>query len=556
LIETLLKKCPTFRPPPDWRPPKRERKLYIPQKEFPGYNFFGLIIGPRGNTQKRLQRETNTRIAIRGKGSIKEGSSRDPKVDYAEWDELHVLITGDTDEDVTKAAELVNQLLRPVDDNANEHKRAQLRELALINGTLKEAEPCYLCGKVGHVQYDCPEKDITSYRAPKELVTCKICGDGGHPTIDCPQGRNGGKAMQPGGGQAAAQLQEEYRSFLSEVGLDADAPGGPFGGPLPPPPPGGGGGGGGSDRPGRPGLGAHGAPGGAGSAAQAVPVRDWPCTCGALNLAYREQCVQCGSLRPLEYAPPPPQQGAPMTGLPPAGGGSNAPLDPRKLYVGSLPHHWTVDHLRHYFGAFGDIVDATVIASGGVSKGYGFVKFMSPEQAGAAMANLHNANIEGRWIQVRIAGAPAAPRGGGPMMGGAPHGMMMGGYPYGAHQQAVPMYGGVQAAPGYGAAPYDQMAYAAAVPAGQPPPPPGAPPPAGGYDPYAAGYAYGAYDPYAAAMPGQPLLHQPPPPPGEPVPPPPPPADPAPPPPPPPPEMTPVQDPSSDAYAKFMALMG
>ena len=239
LIETLLKQCPTFRPPPDWKPPKRERKMYIPQKEYPGYNFFGLIIGPRGNTQKRLQRETNTRIAIRGRGSIKEGSSRDPKVDYAEWDELHVLITGDTDEDVAKAAELVQQLLRPVDDSANEHKRAQLRELALINGTLKEAEPCYLCGKQGHVQYDCPDKDITSYRAPKEMVTCKICGDGGHPTIDCPLGRNA-KALgnaQPGGPGAATQMQEEYRSFLSEVGLDADAPGGPCGGPLPPPPP-------------------------------------------------------------------------------------------------------------------------------------------------------------------------------------------------------------------------------------------------------------------------------------------------------------------------------
>jgi hypothetical protein len=27
-----------------------------------------LHIGPRGNTQKRMQRETNTKIAIRGKG--------------------------------------------------------------------------------------------------------------------------------------------------------------------------------------------------------------------------------------------------------------------------------------------------------------------------------------------------------------------------------------------------------------------------------------------------------------------------------------------------------
>lgn len=82
------------------RPAKKYRKIYIPQKEFPSYNFIGLIIGPRGNTQKRMQKETNTKIAIRGKGSVKEGATRDPKYDYGENEELHVLITGDTQEDV------------------------------------------------------------------------------------------------------------------------------------------------------------------------------------------------------------------------------------------------------------------------------------------------------------------------------------------------------------------------------------------------------------------------------------------------------------------------
>ena len=37
------------------RPRKFSNKIYIPQNEYPGYNFIGLIIGPRGNTQKRMQ---------------------------------------------------------------------------------------------------------------------------------------------------------------------------------------------------------------------------------------------------------------------------------------------------------------------------------------------------------------------------------------------------------------------------------------------------------------------------------------------------------------------
>lgn len=76
----------------------------IPVAEYPGYNFFGLIIGPRGNTQKRMQRETNTKIAIRGKGSVKEGANRsDAKFTPGEDEPLHVFIEGDTQKEVDAA---------------------------------------------------------------------------------------------------------------------------------------------------------------------------------------------------------------------------------------------------------------------------------------------------------------------------------------------------------------------------------------------------------------------------------------------------------------------
>ena len=40
----------------------------------------------------------------------------------------------------------------PVDDGINEHKQRQLRELALINGTLREEDYCSICGEKGHRQ--------------------------------------------------------------------------------------------------------------------------------------------------------------------------------------------------------------------------------------------------------------------------------------------------------------------------------------------------------------------------------------------------------------------
>lgn len=41
---------------------------------------------------------------------------------------------------LAQAAVMVERLLKPVDDSHNEHKQRQLRELAAINGTLRDHE--------------------------------------------------------------------------------------------------------------------------------------------------------------------------------------------------------------------------------------------------------------------------------------------------------------------------------------------------------------------------------------------------------------------------------
>ncbi|XP_068645527.1 splicing factor-like protein 1 [Aristolochia californica] len=205
IISQLIKRNPAFKPPADYRPPKLHKKLYIPMKEYPGYNFIGLIIGPRGNTQKRMEKETGAKIVIRGKGSIKEGrlqQKRDLKPDPSENEDLHVLVEADTQEALDAAAGMVEKLLMPVDEGLNEHKRQQLRELAALNGTIRDDEICRLCGESGHRQYACPSRTSTF----KSDVLCKICGDGGHPTIDCPMKGTGKK------------MDDEYQNFLAELG--------------------------------------------------------------------------------------------------------------------------------------------------------------------------------------------------------------------------------------------------------------------------------------------------------------------------------------------------
>ena len=158
-----MKMNPNYQPPPDYVKPKPIRKIYIPINEFPQYNFIGLVIGPRGNTQKKMEQETNCKISIRGKGSLKDGSkgrAKQPDDD----DELHVHITGETDENLEMACKLVEELLTPVDDDKNEHKQKQLKELALINGTLREEDYCQVCGEKGHRPVNSHRRKLSKQR--------------------------------------------------------------------------------------------------------------------------------------------------------------------------------------------------------------------------------------------------------------------------------------------------------------------------------------------------------------------------------------------------------
>lgn len=92
---------------------KRVKKIPIPIDKHPNYNFIGLIIGPRGKTQKELEAKTGCKIAIRGRGSVKEGARgrRDGKVMEGDNEPLHVVISGDNQRAVDAASDMVEQML-------------------------------------------------------------------------------------------------------------------------------------------------------------------------------------------------------------------------------------------------------------------------------------------------------------------------------------------------------------------------------------------------------------------------------------------------------------
>lgn len=187
LVEIALKMIPHFVAPEDYkRPVKFQDKYYIPVDTYPGINFVGLLLGPRGNTLRKLQETSGCKIAIRGRGSVKEGKNANdlPRGAMNFSDPLHCLIIADTEDKIQKGIKVCeNIVVKAVTspEGQNDLKRGQLRELAELNGTLREDNrPCPICGLQGHKKYECPNMETFAHK-----VICMKCGQHGHATIDC-----------------------------------------------------------------------------------------------------------------------------------------------------------------------------------------------------------------------------------------------------------------------------------------------------------------------------------------------------------------------------------
>ena len=138
---------PTYEPPPDYKPPKKTRKIYIPEPNNPTLNYIGQIIGPGGQTQQKLEKESKCKISVRGHGA----QNRSKIYNREEWDEepLYVLVTADNEEDLEKGCAMIENILHETDEN----KKLQV---VVINHLRKVW--CESCGEQGHRYYDCPEK--------------------------------------------------------------------------------------------------------------------------------------------------------------------------------------------------------------------------------------------------------------------------------------------------------------------------------------------------------------------------------------------------------------
>uniref|UniRef100_A0A1D1YTH6 Branchpoint-bridging protein n=1 Tax=Anthurium amnicola TaxID=1678845 RepID=A0A1D1YTH6_9ARAE len=302
LIGELIQINPTFDLPPVIKQQKVYKKLYIPTKEYPEYNFIGLILGPRGRTQKRMETETGARILIRGKGSIKNGNP-----DPSDEEDLHVFVEADSQKSLDAAVAMVEKLLVPVEDGKNKLKLSQLRELAELNNTLR-GEKTQKAGEI----------------ASKTDDQCGICGDRGHYTVACPLS---GKLLETKTHENAMNLLAPVEGAFS-----------PFTVPH-------------------------------------LPGNQPPSFRPAMNSV----CLGGDKFhRDVDYA---------------------------NLYVAHLPQYVDVNMLVQLFSPFGALSSAQVIRdkSTGLSKGYGFLKYVDAANALMAVSRMNGYMIDGNMLAVRVA---------------------------------------------------------------------------------------------------------------------------------------------------------
>ncbi|MBN3308871.1 KHDR2 protein, partial [Amia calva] len=123
---------------------KLSERVVIPVQQYPKFNFVGKLLGPRGNSLKRLQEETGAKMSILGKGSMRDKDkeeelrkSREAKYAHLSND-LHVLIEvfappGEAYSRMSHALEEIKKFLVP--DYNDEIRQEQLRELSFLNGS-------------------------------------------------------------------------------------------------------------------------------------------------------------------------------------------------------------------------------------------------------------------------------------------------------------------------------------------------------------------------------------------------------------------------------------
>ena len=134
------------------KPVRLAVRVAVPVKEHPKFNFVGKLLGPKGNSLKRMQEETLTKMAVLGKGSMRDKAreeelrlSKDPKYLHLSED-LHVEVTAfappaEAHARLSYALTEVRKYLIP--DSNDQIRQLQMKELEILSNL--SSDPSLSC---------------------------------------------------------------------------------------------------------------------------------------------------------------------------------------------------------------------------------------------------------------------------------------------------------------------------------------------------------------------------------------------------------------------------
>jgi far upstream element-binding protein len=138
-------------------------KINVPVNEYPDINFLGLLIGPKGATQKHIQVISGAKILLRGKGA--KGGNGGPEDD----EDLHVIIEGNDDSIEKAKIEIEKILFNPKE--ALKLKSDQLSKLAEERSGISSYQPAPFSSLVsGGSSLQINEDLTTEMRIPNQVV--------------------------------------------------------------------------------------------------------------------------------------------------------------------------------------------------------------------------------------------------------------------------------------------------------------------------------------------------------------------------------------------------
>ncbi|XP_065370023.1 KH domain-containing, RNA-binding, signal transduction-associated protein 3-like isoform X3 [Calliphora vicina] len=130
------------------KPMKLTQKVFVPVKQYPKFNFNGKILGPKGNSLIRLQDETQCKITIKGRNSMRDKvkeeelrKSDDPRFSHLNKDLFVEISTVATPAECYARIAYVLAEIRKylIPDKNDEVSHEQLREIMDIDPEMAKA---------------------------------------------------------------------------------------------------------------------------------------------------------------------------------------------------------------------------------------------------------------------------------------------------------------------------------------------------------------------------------------------------------------------------------